>query len=772
MGQGASNYTLKNISITTAAGSEKYDALSLPMPQYSAQNLSFSYTPDVDLARPSMRVSAGVLIRNWAPIDFATGRNVKNIDTLRNQNDRVDGVTISDFGYGIASIGAGPLFTVGTGRFAEYDNQNNAFVNNTIEDVARAGVVLVYERNTRVESNTIRRVNNPSMSAANAVGVWASSGAAASGNRGYNTDLTINANRISDITAASGIGAGVLVENAEVVLNTPANVVQRFPAGGATNVEAWNNGIWNYAGATMSVGVGMLIDPGTRIDYTTTGNRVENNTLYNQIAGSAPEIGVYVQRSGTMVRNNIIALVSPTTAPTAIVIATTSGANVTSDYNAFWVPYGYVGAVTHLSTQGYQLPSPPTATTLNQWRMLSGQDQHSVYGNMVTEFVSTTPGAVDLHIQPNIIGSIVGNRGVAISGLTSDIDGDPRGASAVAGNYDIGFDEFTGAVRNYDLTAEDIVSPAGFKATSGQFSDAEYQMSDSAVALQATVRNLGGMPQVSRTATMSVSYRNPVGGSYTTVTSRTANTSVDVASTSTVDFGTFQPQTLRELGMSDPYYGMSPNVSPVYRVTLTLPTDDYSGNNTYVKDVRFYLQRSAREVLVSVEDMNAAGSDSVTLSNRLNSDTLLTALTNIGWGRVDGVGKEDYDLFERDKWPQQGLTLTDGNGAIWNTIMWEQGEDPEGLSPQERECAQECDGCGEPLPSYERDHRRRGCRAHSRRGTDEREWNGLRSAVRRAVPSHGVPWQHGSGGLLGSEDPRSDDHAGALRDADADGSLG
>ena len=33
------------------------------------------------------------------------------------------------------------------------------------------------------------------------------------------------------------------------------------------------------------------------------------------------------------------------------------------------------------------------------------------------------------------------------------------------------------------------------------------------------------------------------------------------------------------------------------------------------------------------------------------------ALTRINWGVTDGVGREDYDLFERDKWPAENLNF-------------------------------------------------------------------------------------------------------------------
>jgi hypothetical protein len=149
-----------------------------------------------------------------------------------------------------------------------------------------------------------------------------------------------------------------------------------------------------------------------------------------------------------------------------------------------------------------------------------------------------------------------------------------------------------------------------------------------------------------------------------------------------MDYGTFMPKSLRELGLTDPFYGSNPNVSPVYRFRVWAMRDDNLANDTVTKFVRFYLQRSAREMMVSVENYtpgNALPSNPTQLSNKLNSDTLLAALDSVRWFRADGSGKEDYDLFERDKWPSTGLDF-----KAWSTVIWEQGSDSEGLLPEER----------------------------------------------------------------------------------------
>ena len=674
-GHGASNYTLKNVTIDPVAGSERKDAMSLNLPDFSVQTLSFSYMNDLDI-----RTSAGVMLRNAAPIDESTGQNTNHIDTLRNQNNVIEHTQIRDFAYGIASVGAGPLFVVGPGRFAEYNNQNNRYADNEISNVSRGGIVMAYEQNSTIEHNRIENVENTS-STANAAGIWATAG---TNNRGYSRDLMIDRNWITSVSSDQGTGAGIWIETAENALTTPNNVVQRYPAGLATNMTIWNNGVASFRGGSASAGIVLSPAAGSRQDLELVGNSVENNTLYNQIAGTYFEVGVgMVQNEGT-IRNNVIALVSqptiPNTMPMGVFLRNVSEEDaLTVDYNLYWVPYGAVGSLGRTSAAGYQLPSPPVAMTLNQWRALTPYDMHSISGDVTNDFVNVTPGQWDLHMQATRPGTLANNRGVVISSMSQDIDGDSRGASAVAGHYDIGFDEYTGAVRNNDLMAEDVIAPAGYRAPTGQFSDAEYVMSDATVELAARVRNVGGMPNLATSADLIVERQNPQTGSYTQVSRQTVTIHADVASTESIDYGSFQPQTLRELNQSDSYYGSDPNVTPIYRFRLVTGRDDYAGNNTYEKQVRFYVQRSTRKILASVEDYGSTASDAVSLSNRLNADTLVAAFADINWDRADGSGQEDYDLFDRTMWPTQNLDF-----SAWKTMVWSQGEESEGLKPTER----------------------------------------------------------------------------------------
>lgn len=683
-GRGASNYTVRNTVIDPAADG-RLCAKSITLPNYDAGFNRFTYSGDLDLA-----VSSGIMLRNTMPFEPGTQQNTVNADTLTNQNNRFESNEISGFAYGVLSVGAGPIFRSQTARFEVINNRNNVYRNNLIENVGRAGIALAYESGSQIEGNRINGVNNQCSSTGldYAAGIWVTAGGGPTNNRAFSNDLVIAKNVISNIRANSGMAGGVLVENNRNVLITPANVVQEFPA--ASNINVRNNFVWDYAGSVRTVGVGFGIGALAGTNYTPSGNTVHNNTIYNANSSSAEEFGIGIEYSSASVKNNIVAVLNRYAA--ALGYRARSPQNrpdnlsIESDYNLLWAPNGFTGVLALVSPEGYPLPGPPAAVDLAQWRFQTGLDMNSTSGNVVPEFVSTTSGSVDLHLNPQLISSIAGNRGTQLANVTTDIDGDPRGQTAISGRYDIGADEFWGVVHNHEIIADNVLEPAGYRATSGTFSDAEYVMTGPTVDLKASIRNLGGSPVASATATLDVEYWN--GSTWITETSVSRQMSADLTEASEASFGSFQPKTMQQLGMTDATFGtMRPNVSPIYRLVISTGNDGDLSNNRFEKRVRFYVKRSVTDAIVSVEEFAPAGTSlpagQVAIGNRLNADSLLSALTQMGWTRtgVDAGQNADfnYDLFERDRWPQYAL-----NFAPWQLLMWAQGEETEGLLPEER----------------------------------------------------------------------------------------
>ena len=704
-GVGSSNYGVKNVEIAPYGGGDFHCTQTLSVPSYDAAFNQFTYVDDL-----AQEISSGIMLRNAMPFDPTSGNNALDADTLTNQNNVFEGNHIWGFGYGIVSIGAGPIMREQSARFEAINNRQNIYRSNWIEDVSRAGIAVIFEESSQIVENRIDGVNNDcatpsteskgsSSSATNeehAAGIWVSAGGNASGNRGYSTGLEISRNQVSDITTTSGVGVGIWVENNRNLLITPGGVVQDLPSGSRMDVR--NNMAWDYSGDDWASGIAMTVETDNAgMDYTPRDNDVQNNTIYNPAAaGSSTDYyGIVSQYGEAEIQNNLVAVMNSGAMGLNYVVRTPQyepwNMSVNSDYNLIWAPNGGFGLLSRVSPEGFGLPSPPVLDNHSQWRYLTRLDDNSVVGNIIPEFLNTTAGNEDLHLNPQQVRSIAGNRGTQVSEFTNDIDNEPRSQAAINGRYDIGADEFWGAVRNNDLLAEDVVSPFGWRATSGAFSDAEYVMSDSVIDLRVRVRNIGGRPMAGASVTLDIDYWN--GGSWINEASINRIAPVDVAEKTDIDFGTYEPNTLLELGMTNGTFGtMEPNVTPIYRFSVTTGGDDNFANNTYEKEVRFYVQRSKTESFVSVENYmpgvdgttlpTATTQDLDVLGNKLNADSILSALAQINWSRSGTVGGNTdftFDLFERDRWPQHAL-----NFVPWQFVMWMQGDEVGGLLAEER----------------------------------------------------------------------------------------
>ncbi len=682
-GRGSSNYTVKNCIIEPLTDG-KMCTKTIVLPTYDPGFNRFSYRADID-----QTVSAGIMLRNTMPFNPITLSNDENADTLFNQNNVFESNEISGFAYGILSVGAGPMFRGQTARFEVVNNRSNVYRKNMISNVGRGGIVVTNESNSLIEQNWIRGVANQcgTNTGNHAAGIWLTAGGNASGNNGFSNDIDIVGNRVSDITTDAGAAVAIWVENNRNVLVTPANVVQEFPA--VSNMKVRNNMTWDYAGEETSVGIGFSTGSQAGSDYTPRGNAVHNNTIFNQNNNTAEEYGIGVEHSQASVKNNLIAVTNRNAVGLGYRVRSEQNApgtvSVESDYNLIWAPNGAVGGIQHVSPQGFDLPSPPVAVDLAQWQYLTGLDLNSVVGNVIPEFKSLTPGSEDLHLNPQLTRSIAGNRGTRLTDVPTDIDGEPRTQAVNIGRYDIGADEFWGVVHNIDIVADNVLPQYGYRATAGLFSDAEYMMTGPNVPLTARVRNVGGNPVASTAVTLDVEYWN--GSTWINAMSATRQTSVDISEASDVAFGDFTPQTMLQLGLNDPKFGtMRPNVTPIYRFVVQTGNDGDLTNNRFEKTVRFFVLRSKTESIISVENYAPAGTalpaDPIALGNRLNSDSLLAAFSQIQWARTGanvGAATFDYDLFERDRWPQYAL-----NFAPWQLTIWAQGEETTGLTPEER----------------------------------------------------------------------------------------
>jgi len=205
LGSTASHNNIKNCLIQTTTST---CADVIPHTKYDAGLGGFNYEENI---RTNGTYSAGVLLRTTYPKDKGENSNLFQLDTLPNAYNVVSGNEISGFGYGIVSLGIGPLFNEGTAHYQRHYNMSNTISNNEIFNVCRAGIFVGHEENTKVEYNRIYNVTGSNNN--ESYGILAG-GQGNSQWFGYNNiNLTISGNEISDINS-SVLSGGIVVEQA------------------------------------------------------------------------------------------------------------------------------------------------------------------------------------------------------------------------------------------------------------------------------------------------------------------------------------------------------------------------------------------------------------------------------------------------------------------------------------------------------------------------------------------------------------------------------
>jgi hypothetical protein len=114
---------------------------------------------------------------------------------------------------------------------------------------------------------------------------------------------------------------------------------------------------------------------------------------------------------------------------------------------------------------------------------------------------------------------------------------------------------------------------------------------------------------------------------------------------------------------------MEQNVTPRYRVEVTTPSDEFNPNNSFSKVVRFYLRKSTNRIVLSVRgtDVNILSGTPTQnqIVGRLNADSLVASLANLGYRNSPSTGRYDYDVFERNAWATRSVDYT-----MYHTMFW------------------------------------------------------------------------------------------------------
>ncbi len=719
LGRGSSNVTVKNCIIENGTEGIKTQT-RIPLVTFDPSR-GFGFEGDVfESGGVRSSYSAGIVSRS--SLLKAEESEFIKLDTVPNTNNVIEGNEISGFGYGIMSLGIGALYMQNENYYQRFYNEDNTYSNNTITDCYRAGILLGFEEDSKVEGNRIYDMGG----ASNAAGILLG-GNSRDDIDGYNNvDIMVNGNEISGIEARD-FAFGISNEQVRITFQNPGGGVVYFP-NKMEDIVISNNVVRGITGNanTNICGIGSFtrryddarenwefISTPFEEDYFTRGDIIANNTVVMtdeediENAGAVAAIGIQNAYGATFKNNAILFEDESFDAGSPMAAGlfyqgpkTGSEGGLMSDRNAYFTGNATLFRFIETDAEG-NLLEPGTRNefqTLGQWQLWTGADLNSINADFTSDmdYQGNYPYKLRIDDVPELpLGSVLNNRGENLDEVTEDIDGNPRGSAGQ--RCDIGAFEFAGRMFVSDVEMQNIPVPGNYKAGDGSFNDAEYIMTDAPVEITANIRNNGSLQQSDINVYVKV-FRQEPDGTYdedAPVVDKTVKTSIPTTESRMVSFGLadgdnddFAPATyldLDTLNYTVPYLftEMKANVTPVYKIEVSVESDQENDNNIIEKEVRFYIRKSPLKLLVSSEnsmrDLYAANMYTPGLptaneiAGRLNRDSLDQALRRLGWYTDLEEERFDVDLFDRTAWEERAVNYT-----IYRSIFWTDGDDSNG----------------------------------------------------------------------------------------------
>jgi hypothetical protein len=702
---GASNMTIKNVIVENGSPATAC-SVTLPSVVFSVVD-GFTFTEDEYITETGYQgYSAGIV--NRAKILALSNQDiVVALDTLPNKNNKFVNNEVSGFGYGIVSYGIGPLRVPEFQDYRPFYNQNTEIANNKIYNVTAGGIVVGHEHNSMVHNNTIFDVNGNCGDFA--AGIIAG-GNSRLGVQGYNNmEIKIDANKISNVRGKD-IVYGILVDQ-NLNKYPVGNKFAHFPDRN-DNIAVTNNAIFDIKAKTsntMRAGIHVLserdkeiADGLTRLvsprytDVFIKDLLVSNNTVLlseDGINNNNQFVGIGIQQAyNAKLMNNAVSITDGTISSNneAAAVIFYQGAysyedgGIMADRNAYWSQNANVSAYRHIymdyKNKIVELGNRNEYLTLEQWQMASQSELNSVVsGDFSNDYYTMGTYPAELHVKSTVKGSVLSKRGDRMDDdYTLDVNGIIRGQAG--SRYDIGAIEFNGSLFNRDAEMLVITEPGSYRATTGLFSDGEYLMTEAPIPVKAIVRNSGSLQVTDKKFTVNIYRQNFFGNWVTELGPVDVKADIEATEHATIDFnladgvGTeFMPKTYNDLrseytSIPAQFMGMEPNVTPLYKIVISVDSDEFNSNNKVEKLVRFYLRRSNVKVMVSNQnyvDVETAGTTN-DLASGLNKAAIDKGMNLIGWEIDLENGRYDYDVFHRAGWEPRNVNYTHYRSLFWS----------------------------------------------------------------------------------------------------------
>lgn len=704
LGDGASRITIKDVNIM---GNGNFNC-TLPRYSYNATLNQFTY--DNDLQDDGRTYTAGVVLRSKAPIAQGFNNNRFEVDTLFNTHNMIENNNISGFGYGIVSIGIGALRAPTSPEYLHHHNHDNKLSGNTIHNVSKAGIFLGNEKNSEISGNRIYDVHGSCEDVSGGILLGANTNEDGFGF--HNVNITIDGNEISGLE--DGLTSFGILAMQQLLIFDDLGEKFVFPDN-SENLHIINNIIWGFepvisnGSGINKIGIGIYAVTEDNEVYRSREDLIANNTIVIEDDGTTNDMiiaGIFVQLSEEAeLYNNAIAVLDDSfdwenTTVAAVIYEGLhpERSGMKSDNNAFMLEnedaqiYRFVelDRQNRIVERGFN----KEFIQLDQWRYWTNQDWNSTVGDFVKdhEFVGFSPANLRIKTHPFPFNSILNLRGKNVDAVPHDFFGISRGDAGEI--YDIGAIEFNGEMSDRDIEIVAVKEPGSYKATHPMpFSDVEYVMISEPTQqnphrVVVTLRNnsnimVGGIP-----ITMNVKREGHPLDSIDFADEFTIEgfvNQLDPGETVDVVLSNpeFSPKTYAEFrspnqpyNIPDEYKALEANVSPIYKYTFDLETDEIVSNNDYEKLIRFYIQKSNISLMVSargiMDEMNPDSVSTNDIANNLNLDSLMSGFFNIGWF-VD-VEREDpvinIDVFDRAVWEPRSV-----NYPLYRTLFWVDGHD-------------------------------------------------------------------------------------------------